>query len=88
MRLIINTFFISIFLFSCGSNDPQVKLRELEAQRDDLNAQIEELKNEIEINNGNSENGRISYVKLQKVTPTHFKHFIKTPLVRQFDKVL
>ena len=77
MKIIISTIVLGIFLVSCGSNDPQAKLRELEAQRDDINAQIKELKNEIVKNNGNSENGRISYVKLQKVTPTLFKHFIK-----------
>jgi len=77
MRAIISTLILTIFLVSCGSNDPQAKLRELESQRDDLNVQIEELKSEIAKNNGDSENGRISYVKLQKVIPVPFKHFIK-----------
>jgi len=77
MRAIISIIFLGIFLISCGSNDPQAKVRELESQRDDLNAQIEELKNEIAQNNGDMENGRVSYVKLQKVTPEPFKHFIK-----------
>ena len=29
MRLIISTIFLGIFLVSCGSNDPQARLREL-----------------------------------------------------------
>jgi len=77
MRAIIYIIFLGIFLVSCGSNDPQAKLRELESQRDDLNTQIEELQKEIAQNNGDMENVRVSYVKLQKVTPSSFKHFIK-----------
>lgn len=77
MRAIISTLILAIFLVSCGSNDPHAKLRELESQRDDLSAQIEELKKEVAQNNGDSENVKMSYVKLQKITPAPFKHFIK-----------
>jgi membrane fusion protein, multidrug efflux system len=77
MRAIISTLILAIFLVSCGSNDPQAKIRELESKRDDLNAQIEELKKVVAQNNGDTENAKMSYVKLQKVTPSPFKHFIK-----------
>jgi len=77
MKSIVSIFTLGIFLVSCGSNDPQAKLRELESQRDDLNAQIDELKKKIVQNNGDLDNIKISYVKLQKVTKNPFKHFIK-----------
>ena len=77
MRAIISTLILGIFLVSCGSNDPQAKLRELESQREDLTAQIEELKKEVAQNNGDSGNNKISYVQLKKIIPTDFKHFIK-----------
>ena len=77
MRAIISTLILGIFLVSCGSNDPQAKLRELESQRDDLTVQIEELKKEVAQNNGDSGNNKMSYVQLKKVIPTDFKHFIK-----------
>ncbi len=77
MRAIISTLTLTLFLVSCGSGDPQTKLRELESKRDDLNTQIEVLKKEISQNNGDSENTKMTYVKLQKVTRVPFKHFIK-----------
>lgn len=77
MKTIFGIIILGMFMVSCGSNDLEVKLRELESQRDDLSAQIEELKNEIAQNNGKSEHVKISYVKLQKVKPELFQHFIK-----------
>jgi len=77
MKTIISMLIFGVFLVSCGSNDPQAKLRELESKRDDLNAQIEKLKKEVAQINGDNENNKISYVKIKKITPTVFKHFIK-----------
>jgi len=77
MRKVISILVLGLFILSCGSNDLQSQLRELESQRDNLNAQIEELKKEIASNNGDSGNNKISYVKLKKIMPSEFKHFIK-----------
>ena len=52
MRRVISLLVLGTILVLCGSNDLQSKLRELESQRDELNAQIADLKKEIEDNNG------------------------------------
>jgi len=76
MGKIISALVFGIFIISCGSNDLQTKLRELEAQRDALNTEIESIKKVIAKSNGNSIN-KITYVEIKNVVPTEFKHYIK-----------
>ena len=42
MKKQIIFIFVALILFSCGSQDKQTRLAELEAQRDELNKQIEQ----------------------------------------------
>lgn len=77
MKKQIIFIFITITLFSCSSNDKQARLAELESQRDVLDKQIEQLKNEIQATKEPGQNGKIAYVNLDTVRPSVFKHYIQ-----------
>ena len=70
---------LSVFLIAaCAPQDKQARLGKLERQRNSLNQQIEKLKSEIE-GEGESEvrEDKITYVAIQQVNLSPFKHFIK-----------
>ena len=77
MRKLFSIMVLGIFLLSCGSDDSQSKLRELESQRDVLNEKISELKKEIAQNNGDSNKNNLSYVEIRNIKSKEFKHYIK-----------
>jgi RND family efflux transporter MFP subunit len=68
---------LMMFLFSaCGSGDPRDRLRKLEAQRDNLDQQITQLRAEIA---GTAEgmSAKMLHVEISRVQLGLFKHFIK-----------
>lgn len=77
MKKIMFVSILGLFLVSCGSDDMQLKLRELESKRDDLSNQITELKKQIAQKNGGNGNNKIANVELKKIEPVEFKHYIK-----------
>ncbi|MCA9734323.1 MAG: efflux RND transporter periplasmic adaptor subunit [Deferribacteres bacterium] len=70
-------FFSLIFAIACGGGDKQAELKKLEAQRDEINAKIEVLRNELADQNGDGAPAVITYVDIVQVQPELFRHFIK-----------
>lgn len=70
---------LSILLIAaCGPKNKQTRLEKLERQRDTLNQQIEKLRTEIAEKRGiEVRNDKITYVTIQQVSLSQFKHFIK-----------
>ena len=74
----ILTPILILLLLSCGRNNKQARLAQLERQRDQLNQQINELKAELAAEGGAAEFvAKTAYVKLRQITPESFKHYIK-----------
>jgi len=76
MKIAVFPFFIIILLSACSDNNKHQQLRELEAQRDALIAQIEKLRSEIAMENGSAINTNVPYVKVRQIIPHTFRHFI------------
>jgi membrane fusion protein (multidrug efflux system) len=68
---------ITIVLISCGSKDNQTRLKELQAQRDELDQQIEQLLTNMQQENQSLQNGVVAYVNLAAIQPGMFKHYIQ-----------
>lgn len=85
MKEILSIIILGALLVSCGSDDSVSRLRELELKRDELNTEIENLRKEIAENNGDVNNAKIAYVKLHKVKPAVFRHFIKVQGIIESD---
>ena len=75
MKKIIILMLGVVFLSSCGSGDKQAQLKKLEAQRDELDNKIAQIKLEMKDQNGLKETGKIAYVDMEEVKPTMFRHF-------------
>jgi RND family efflux transporter MFP subunit len=67
-----------LLITACAPKDKQARLGKLERQRDSLNQQIEKLKTEIGREGGfEVREDKITYVTVQQVNLSSFKHFIK-----------
>jgi membrane fusion protein (multidrug efflux system) len=67
-----------LLIAGCAPKDKRAQLAKLERQRDRLNQQIETLKSEIGQADGTvTQEGKITYVSVQQVNSSTFKHFIK-----------
>jgi RND family efflux transporter MFP subunit len=63
---------------ACGPKNNQARLEKLERQRDNLNQQIEKLKTEIAGEEGGEvKKDKTTYVAIQQINPSPFRHFIK-----------
>ena len=76
MKKIAVIIISAVILFSCGTENPHERLRKLEAQRDDLDKQISQLKLEIAGNNSTN-SAKMMHVDIEQILPTMFKHYIK-----------
>ncbi len=74
-RMIYLVVILSL-LFACGGPNKQEKLRQLEAESEALNQQIEQLKTEIAQENGQLPT-KMAHVKVESLQPKRFDHFIK-----------
>lgn len=77
MKTIAIFLILSILMITCGSEDKQAHLRELEAKRDALTEEIEQFKQEIAQESGGQLEGKTACVDIAKVEPGIFKHYIK-----------
>lgn len=77
MKKITIFLFLTILTISCSSGDKQAQIAKLEAQRDALTEEIEQLKQSIFQENGEIENEKIKYVEIIQIEPRIFKHYIK-----------
>jgi membrane fusion protein (multidrug efflux system) len=68
---------VIILITACGKGDKQEQLRALQAKRDALNAQIEQLKEEIGSENIPENTEKLAFVELRKIKPVLFHHYIK-----------
>jgi len=67
-----------LLITACAPQDKQARLGKLERQRDNINQQIEKLKTEIGREGGSEvREEKITYVAVQQVNLSPFKHFIK-----------
>lgn len=69
-----------LFLMACGSADKQAQLEKLKQQRDDLNAQIEQLETELSGTPALAQTNskvKVKYVNVINVSPEPFDHFIE-----------
>jgi len=65
------------YLVGCTSESPQDRLRKLESERDRIETQINQLREQIALNNGQSLNNKLTPVTLQQVNHQPFQHTIK-----------
>lgn len=77
MKKITIFLFLTILTISCSSGNKQAQIAKLEAQRDALTEEIEQLKQSIFQENGEIENEKIKYVEIIQIEPRIFKHYIK-----------
>ncbi|KAA3610939.1 MAG: efflux RND transporter periplasmic adaptor subunit [Calditrichaeota bacterium] len=66
-----------IFAIACSEADKQAELSQLTAERDEINAKIETLRDEIAAERGEMLPSVIKYVELEKVSPQLFQHFVR-----------
>lgn len=67
----------ALLIIACGKDDPRAELNQLEAERDAILDKIKQLKLKIENETDRDRSAIKSYVQLQTIEPTLFKHFIK-----------
>lgn len=77
MKKITIFLFLTILTISCSSGNKQAQIAKLEAQRDALTEEIEQLKQSIFQENGEIEDEKIKYVEIIQIEPRIFKHYIK-----------
>ena len=75
-KLILLTLVVS-FIAGCGSESTSDKLEKLQAERDRIEAQIEQLKQQIQAENGDTASQNLTPVTVKKITPQSFEHMIK-----------
>lgn len=78
-KYILLLIFISVFLSACGPANKQAQLAKLEREREILTEKIESLKAELSGNDfiPSNNNNRIPHVRIEKIEPSNFRHFIK-----------
>lgn len=77
-KYLLLLIFSSVFLSACQPANKQAQLAKLEREREALTEKIEKLKTELSGNDSiSNNNNRISHVRIEKIEPSNFKHFIK-----------
>jgi len=76
MKIAVISMFFILLLSACSDNNKQQQLRELEAQRDALITQINNLRSEIAAENGTVKDTNIPSVRIRQIVPHIFRHFI------------
>lgn len=76
MKKILFLSLVAIFV-GCGSQSTEDKLRALEAERDRIEAQIDELRQQLAAENGQNAPKDLTPVTVQQITPQPFQHTIK-----------
>jgi RND family efflux transporter MFP subunit len=73
--LVVTTILIAV---ACGGGDKHAQLEALKSKRDKINQQIDKLETEIAASADSSAiNGKSTFVSVQEVQPTDFKHYIE-----------
>jgi RND family efflux transporter MFP subunit len=62
---------------ACGQGDKQQRLRELEAQRDAITAEIEQLREELQTKDPGMTNQNVEHVTVKQVVAGEHRHYIK-----------
>ncbi|MBD3374279.1 efflux RND transporter periplasmic adaptor subunit, partial [candidate division KSB1 bacterium] len=76
MKKLIISSLVAAFIAGCGSESPSDKLEKLQAERDRIEAQIEQLKQQIAAENGDTLSKDLTPVIVEKITPQSFEHII------------
>ena len=74
---LITVIFTSIFIASCGKKDSAAELAQLKAQREQLNARIQQIEQSLNGNGVKTASGKHVYVDVQELTYDTFQHFIQ-----------
>lgn len=76
MKKLILLSLVGILIAGCGSESPSDKLEKLQAERDRIEAQIEQVKQQINAQNGDISSEDLTPVTIEKITPRSFEHII------------
>jgi membrane fusion protein, multidrug efflux system len=77
MNRILILIAVTFTFIACGSGNKQAQLKELEAKRDALNAEINTLRTELALENANNMEEIKKVVDVKQINTAEFRHFIK-----------
>ena len=69
--------FLTVIFIACGTDSPGDKLRKLENERDRIEAQITELRQQLAASDGNTSLDELTPVTLSQITRQPFQHSIR-----------
>jgi membrane fusion protein, multidrug efflux system len=77
MKKLILLSLAAMFIAGCGSESASDRLKKLQSEQDRIEAQIEQLKEQIATENGDPSSRDLTPVIVQEITPQPFEHIIK-----------